>query len=162
MRVTGSVVSWRKTWDTCTPPFSATLTARNSARHHSYVQLKRGVLCCDIDRGDDRQRIGKIYKISWLEAPRLLYLARSAKCSGAPSGGGLVSPRGCQIRCSERIHRAADLDHSATGIGCGGDATAGSLSPPKRRRAVSRRPTAGTCFVAAANPKTGMLPYSAS
>ena len=45
MRVLGSAVPWRKTWDTATPPFSATLTAR----HHSYVQLKRGVLCCDID-----------------------------------------------------------------------------------------------------------------
>jgi len=43
--------------------------------------------------------------------------------------------------------RECRSDHSATGIGCGGDATAGSLSPPKRQRAVSRRPTAGTCFV---------------
>jgi hypothetical protein len=38
-------VSWRKTWDTGTAPFSATLTARDSTRHYSYVQLKRGSLC---------------------------------------------------------------------------------------------------------------------
>ncbi len=41
--------------------------------------------------------------------------------------------------------------------GCvSGEGTAGSLSPPKRRRAVSLRPIAGTCLVAAANPKTGI------
>src|SRR5712692_719208 len=54
---TGGAVSWRKTWDTGTAPFSATLAARDSARHHSYVQLKRGVLCCDIHGGNDRQRL---------------------------------------------------------------------------------------------------------
>ncbi|MEH1897294.1 MAG: hypothetical protein V7K94_18720 [Nostoc sp.] len=44
--------------------------------------------------------------------------------------------------------------------GCiAGEGTAGSLSPPRRRRAVSLRPIAGTYFVAAANPKTGIFPY---
>jgi hypothetical protein len=42
--------------------------------------------------------------------------------------------------------------------GWGGDGTAGSLWPPRRARAVSRRPTAGRCVVALARPKTGMLP----
>lgn len=43
--------------------------------------------------------------------------------------------------------------------GCiAGEGTAGSPSPPRRRRAVSFRPIAGTCFVAAANPKTGIFP----
>src|SRR5262249_53590672 len=44
----------------------------------------------------------------------------------------------------------------------GGEGTAGSLSPPMRRRAVSFRPTARTWPPARANPKTGMLPYKAS
>ena len=39
----------------------------------------------------------------------------------------------------------------------GGDGTAGSFSPRLMRRAVSRRPLAGTCFVAFAKPKSGML-----
>jgi hypothetical protein len=47
-------------------------------------------------------------------------------------------------------------------LGVTGEGTAGSLSPPKRRRAVSRRPVAGTCFATVANRNTGMLPYTAS
>ena len=38
-----------------------------------------------------------------------------------------------------------------------GEGTAGALCPPKRLLAVSRPPTARTCSVAFANPKTGML-----
>ncbi|MEH2140214.1 hypothetical protein [Nostoc sp.] len=42
--------------------------------------------------------------------------------------------------------------------GCiAGEGTASSLSPPSYG-AVSLRPIAGTCFVAAANRKTGIFP----
>ena len=34
------------------------------------------------------------------------------------------------------------------------EGTAGSPSPPRGRRAISFHPIAGTCLVAAANPKT--------
>ncbi|MEH2442492.1 MULTISPECIES: hypothetical protein [unclassified Nostoc] len=39
-----------------------------------------------------------------------------------------------------------------------GEEKVGTLSPQRRRRAVSLRPIAGTCFVVAANPKTGIFP----
>ncbi|WP_435025273.1 hypothetical protein [Nostoc sp. CALU 1950] len=39
-----------------------------------------------------------------------------------------------------------------------GEGADGSPSPPRRRPAVSFRPIAGTCLVAAANPKTGIFP----
>ena len=44
------------------------------------------------------------------------------------------------------------------GIASLAEGTAGSSPCSSRRRAVSRRPVAGTCLVAAASPKSGMLP----
>src|SRR5450631_827010 len=46
--------------------------------------------------------------------------------------------------------------------GLAGEGNAGSPSPPRRRRAVSRRPTAATCLDAAARPMTGILSYTTS
>lgn len=39
---------WRKTWDTCTPSFSATYSAGALTSSHSIVQLKRGSLCPNV------------------------------------------------------------------------------------------------------------------
>src|SRR5262249_30787971 len=83
---------------------------------------------------------------------------------------GIGLPRGLHYRC-RRIHPGSHSlrpslfssapppplrEHSPYSAGTAG--RGGRLSPPRRRRAVSSRPRAGTWLVAAARPKTGMLP----
>src|SRR3712207_3667889 len=77
------------------------------------------------------------------------------------AGLGVVLLARAQARAKPNNHGGATLEPPRRGYS--GEGTAGSFSPRIRRlRAVSRPPTALTCSVAFARPKTGMFPYTAS
>ena len=72
------------------------------------------------------------------------------------SAGLAVVPTGCTYAPASR-NDSITTPKTKLG-GYSGEGTAGSFSPRIRRlRAVSRPPTALTCSVALARPKTGML-----